>query len=115
MLKMAGIMEGSIAAVVNSKPAPNKVSGFYPHPQRGRIKSATVQSRGPAGTTHRITQFEMQSVLQTNIFRRKKWAGSPYANELAVGTKTKESMALQNVITTKPPKVRRIVIRGRNE
>lgn len=115
MFKLLGLMEGSIDAVVNSRAAPNKVSGFYPHPQRGRIKSATVQSRGASGMKNRPVRFEMQSVLETHIFRRKGWAGSPYANELAVRTKTKESKALESVITTKPPKIRRISIRGRNQ
>jgi len=108
MLKMVGLMEGSIAPVVNSRAAPNIVSGFYPHPQRGRIRSATVLSRGPSGQTFRPVQYEMSSVLETHRFRKKGWVGSPYANELAVKTKRKESKLLAQIITTKAPAVRRI-------
>lgn len=111
MLKVSGLIDGSIDAVVNSGAAPNVVSGFYPHPQRGRIKSATVLSRGAAGLTFRPVQFEMPSVLQTHIFRKSGWVGSPYANELAVRTKRKESKSLAEVITAKPATIRRVQVR----
>lgn len=104
-----GLTEGNVRAVVESGPAPNVVSGFFPHPQRGRIKSATVQARGSAGRTFRQIGYEMQSVLQTHIFRKKGWVGSPYAKNLAVGTKRQESKLLAEVITTKPVAIKRIV------
>ena len=101
--------EGSVKAVVESGPAPNVVSGFFPAPQYTRIKSATVQSRGSAGETFRRIGYEMQSVLQTHIFRKKNWVGSPYAEELAPRTKRAESKLLSEVITTKPLAIKRIV------
>ena len=104
-----GLTEGNVKAVIESGPAPNVVSGFFPAPQRNRIKSATVESRGVAGRTFRRIGYEMQSVLQTHIFRNKKWEGSPYASRFAVGTKRRESKLLSEVITTKPVTVRRIV------
>jgi hypothetical protein len=98
-----------IRAVVESGPAPNIVSGFFPAPQRGRIKSATVESRGAAGATFRRIGYEMQSILQTHIFRKKGWASSPYASRFAVRTKQRESKLLAEVITTKPVVIKRIV------
>ena len=99
----------NVKAVVESGPAPNVVSGFFPAPQRTRVKSATVESRGAVGRTFRRIRYEMQSVLQTHIFRKKKWEGSPYANRFAVNTKRRESKRLSEVITTKPATIRRIV------
>ncbi len=104
-----GLTESNIRAVVESGPAPNVVSGFFPAPQRSRIKSATVESRGAAGRTFRRIGYEMQSILQTHIFRKKKWEGSPYASRFAVRTKQRESKLLSEVITTKPVTVKRIV------
>jgi len=104
-----GITEGNVKAVVESGPAPNIVSGFFPYPQRNRIKSATVESRGAAGRTFRRVGYEMQSILQTHIFRKKGWTGSPYASRFAVNTKRRESKLLSEVITTKPVTVKRIV------
>ena len=101
--------EGTVRAVVESGPAPNVVSGFYPAPQRLRIKSDSNLSRGSAGATFRRVRYEMMSVLQTHIFRRKKWVGSPYAKELASRTKRKESKQLAEIITTKPKVLPRIV------
>lgn len=106
---MVGLTEGNIRAVVESKPAPNVVSGFFPHPQRGRIKSETVMSRGAAGRTYRPVRYEMPSVLQTHIFRKKGWQGSPYAPELAVRTKQRESKLLAELVTSKPKTLPRVV------
>jgi len=103
-----GLTEGNVKAVVDSGPAPNIVSGFFPAPQRTRIKSATVQSRGSAGETFRRIGYEMQSVLQTHIFRKRSWVGSPYAKNFAPQTKRRESKMLAEVITTKPVAIKRI-------
>lgn len=109
-MKIGGLTASdSIQAVVNSTPAPNVVSGFYPHPQRGRIKSATVESRGMAGLKSRPVRFEMQSVLETHRFRKKGWVGSPYANNLAAKTKRVQSKQLAAVIAAKPGVITRII------
>jgi len=107
-MKIMYLTGGSIKEVVESGPAPNIVSGFFPAPQYNRIRSSTVQSRGPAGRTYRPVAYEMQSVLQTNRFRRKGWWGSPYAERFAVGTKRRESKLLAEIITSKPPPIKRI-------
>lgn len=107
-MMMINLPAGSIKAVVESKPAPNIVSGFYPAPQRGRIRSATVESRGPAGRKFRPVRYEMQSVLETHRFRKKGWVGSPYAENLAVKTKRRESKSLAELVAEKPNVIKRI-------
>jgi len=92
----------SVQNVIKSKPAPNIVSGFYPHPQRQKIKSESNMSRGPAGQTFRPVRFEMSSVLETHIFKKKGWTGSPYAKELSTKVKRKESKGLAASVTAKP-------------
>lgn len=99
----------SVLNVVKSKPAPNIVSGFFPHPQRSRIKSESTLSRGGAGQLFRRVRYEMQSVLETSRFKKKGWAGSPYAKELSVKVKRKESKSLAELVTKKPGIIPRIV------
>ena len=107
-MKRLGLKNGSIMAVVNSKSAANVVSGFYPAPQRGKIKSATVLSRGPDGRTYRPVAYEMASVLETHKFRKKGWVGSPYENTKAVKVKQKTSKMLAAIITSKPKVIKRL-------
>ena len=97
-------VSNSIMPVVNSGPVPNIVSGFYPHPQRRRIKSDMNMARGASGRTFRPVRHETQSILLTNLYRLKAWVGSPYAKELAVKTKRKESKLLSAKVSAFPPK-----------
>ena len=99
----------SVLNVVKSKPAPNIVSGFFPYPQRQRIKSESTLSRGGAGQTFRPVRYEMQSVLETSRFRKKRWVGSPYEKEFAVKVKRKESKSLAELVTKKPGIIPRIM------
>ena len=94
----------SIIPVVNSRPVPNVVSGFYPAPQRMRIKSDMNMARGATGRTFRPVRYETQSILLTHMYRLKAWVGSPYAKELAVKTKRKESKVLSAKVSAFPPK-----------
>lgn len=97
-------VSNSIMPVVNSRAAPNIVSGFYPHPQRQRIKSDSNMARGGTGRTFRPVRYETQSILITNLYRLKAWVGSPYAKELAPRTKRKESKLLAAKVSAFPPK-----------
>ena len=100
---------GAVKNVANAKPAANIVSGFFPYPQRKSIKSATVLSRGPAGTTRRKVRYEMQSVLQTHRERKTGFAKSSYAMDLSEPVKRAESKNLNKSATSKAV-LRKVVI-----
>jgi len=100
---------GAARNVANAKPAANIVSGFFPHPQRTTIKSATVLSRGPAGTTRRRVRYEMQSVLETHRSRKTGFAKSAYAMDLSEPVKRAESKQLAKGATSKAV-IRKVVL-----
>lgn len=101
---------GGVKNVANAKPAANLVSGFFPYPQRQKIKSATVMSRGPAGMTHRKVRYEMQSVLQTHIERKTGFRKSAYAMDLSEPIKRAESKQFAKSATPKKSITRRVII-----
>lgn len=108
---LVGTMGGfnSVRNVVESKPAPNRVSGFFPASQRSKIRSESVISAGGAGRTFRPATYEMQSILETHLHRLKKWIGSPYAQHFAVTSKRKESKELAASVEVKSPVIPRMV------
>lgn len=101
---------GAIKNVVNSKPASNLVSGFFPAPQRDKIKSAVMASAGPAGTTHRRVRFEAQSILQTHRERKTGFVKSAYAMNLAEPVKRAESQTLAKSIAPPRAKIKTVKI-----
>lgn len=99
---------GAVKNIVNSKPASNLVSGFFPAPQRDKIKSAVMASAGPAGLTHRRVRFEAQSILQSHRERKTGFVKSSYALNLAEPVKRAESKKLAGIITPKRPQIKTV-------
>lgn len=100
-------VEGGWNAIANitagiGKGASTLVSGFFPTPQREKIKSESVASAGAAGTTYRQTRWENPSMQLSWNFAQKDWIGSPQEAQFAIPAKVKESQQLAGKISAEP-------------
>ena len=73
----------------------------FPAQQRQTVKSETVQAAGGTGQTFRPTAPENPSMVETSQWSNQGWLNSPYQEELSVGFKSAESIALAEVMGPK--------------
>ena len=83
------------------KGAETVIGSVFPAQQRQTVKSETVEAAGGTGQTFRPTAPENPSMIESKEWSLAGWLGSPYQDELSVGSKTAESQQLAETMGPK--------------
>lgn len=83
------------------KGASSLVSGFFPTPQRDKVKSEIVAPAGGSGQTYRPVLPENLGMMQTWSWSQQDWElPNPYQAQFAVPSKIQESQDLAAKVST---------------
>jgi len=102
-------VQGGWSALANitsgiGKGASTLVSGFFPTPQRDKVKSESVLAAEGSGLTYRPTLPENIGMMQTWSWSQRDWeTPNPYQAQFAVPAKIKESQGLAAKVSTEIP------------